>query len=98
MLIYKIGYVAADAEWSARVDANRYADDVAKDFIKYADATREGTYKLLGWVYDFRDDLKRYVVKIKHYGWIEYYASNRTRLRKALGSHNIIKILEYTEG
>lgn len=44
---------------------------------------RTGCFKLMGWLYDFRNHLKRYVVK--QYGqWTEYYAPNKTLLRKAI--------------
>lgn len=44
---------------------------------------RTGRFKLMGWSYDFRGYLKRYLVK--QYGqWTEYYAPNRTLLRKAV--------------
>lgn len=44
---------------------------------------RTGVFKLAGWKYNFRPFLKRYLVK--QYGnWIEYYAPNRTLLRKAI--------------
>lgn len=42
--------------------------------------TRNGVYKLLGWKYDYRDTLKKYVYK--QYGsWSEAYALNKTNLR-----------------
>lgn len=44
---------------------------------------RTGRFKLSGWSYDFRKHLKRYLVK--QYGqWTEFYAPNRTLLRKAV--------------
>ena len=44
---------------------------------------RTGRFKLMGWSYDFRSYLKRYLVK--QYGqWTEYYAPNKTLLRKAV--------------
>lgn len=42
-----------------------------------------GIYKLMGWAYDFRPYLKKYLVK--QYGdWREYYAPNKTALRKTI--------------
>ena len=42
-----------------------------------------GCVKFLGWKYVFHDELKKYVVK--QYGsWHEYFAPNKTLLRKAL--------------
>jgi len=51
-------------------------------------------YKLRGFAADFSDVLPCYVVKVKHYGWREYYAPDKTSLRKVLGSHNCLNILE----
>ena len=38
--------------------------------------------------------LTTYVVKLVHQGWQEYVSPNKTYLRRKLGSHNIIKIVE----
>lgn len=38
--------------------------------------------------------LTTYVVKLVHQGWHEYVSPNKTYLRRKLGSHNIIKIVE----
>lgn len=44
------------------------------------DLKKSGMYRLMGWQYDFRPFLKRYLVK--QYGsWYECYAPNRTLLR-----------------
>lgn len=51
-----------------------------------------GCYKLGGWCYDFREELKKYVYK--QYGqWHEVYAPNKTLLRRATYGR-IDKILE----
>lgn len=51
-----------------------------------------GMYKLMGWAYDFRPYLKRYVVK-QYDQWNEYYAPNKTSLRATIFGR-IDKILE----
>lgn len=44
---------------------------------------RDGIYRLMGWAYDFRPYLKKYLVK--QYGqWHEYYAPNKTKLKNIL--------------
>jgi hypothetical protein len=44
---------------------------------------RSGRYKLMGWSYDFRPYLKRFIVK--QYGsWQDYYAPNKTALRSSI--------------
>lgn len=52
-----------------------------------------GMYKRMGWQYDFRQYLSRYVVR-QHGTWQDYYAPNKTILRKVLGS-NITKIVKF---
>lgn len=48
-----------------------------------------GKFKLSGWLYDFRQYLKRYFVEFEH-GIYSYYAPNKTKLRKALGGNGKI--------
>lgn len=52
----------------------------------------QGIYKYLGWKYDFRDDLKKFVYK-QHGVWSEAYALNKTNLRHLVGGR-IDKIIE----
>lgn len=57
-----------------------------------ANLKKYGIIKLMGWAYDFRDELKHYVYK--QYGnWYECYAPNKTLLRKSTRGR-INKILE----
>lgn len=57
------------------------------------DLLRRGVYRNMGFCYDFRENLKRYLVK--QYGeWNEYFAPNKTLLRKVLGSR-VQKIIDY---
>lgn len=49
--------------------------------------------KRLGWAIPILG-LTTYVVKLAHQGWHEYVSPNKTYLRRKLGSHNIIKIVE----
>jgi hypothetical protein len=44
---------------------------------------KQGAYLLAGWRFDFRLFLKRFLVK-QHGNWSEYYAPNKTTLRKSL--------------
>lgn len=53
---------------------------------------RYGYYKLMGYQYDFKPYLKKYLYK--QYGdWREVYAPNKTLLRQAIGGR-IDKIIE----
>ena len=45
------------------------------------EVTRHGKYKYMGWAYDLRPLLKRFVYK-QHGQWSEIYALNKTNLRK----------------
>lgn len=52
-----------------------------------------GVYKLMGYKYDFKPYLKKYLFKF--YGeWHEGYAPNKTLLRQAIGC-KIDKIIDY---
>jgi hypothetical protein len=90
------------SQFSSTAEANPIQIDV-DTFIKHAygdgyvgcqvDMLQYGKYKRMGWQYDFREYLSRYVVK-QHGTWQEYYAPNKTILRKVLGS-NITKIVKF---
>jgi hypothetical protein len=60
--------------------------------IWYQELLHCGTYKLAGWLFNFNDVLKVYVVK-QYDGWAEYRALSKTALRKAI-SGTILKIIE----
>ena len=45
-----------------------------------------GIYRLLGWAFDFRPFLKKYVYKTYAYGLEEGYFLNRKELRRLAGS------------
>lgn len=72
-----------------------------KEFLKRAyvrfytnndNLIRFGCYKLMGYKYDFRPYLKKYLYK--QYGeWSEAYAPNKTLLRQVIGG-KIDKIIE----
>lgn len=53
---------------------------------------RSGHYRLMGWSYDFTPFMKQYVVK-QYDSWQEYWAPNKTLLRKSLYG-KIQKIVE----
>ena len=42
-----------------------------------------GMYKIMGWQFDFRPFLRRFVVE-QHGHWQAYYATNKTALRNSL--------------
>ena len=55
---------------------------------------KNGSYRLMGWVFDFTPYCKRYLVNVKYYGWQEYKTPNKTCLYNLIGRHNVIEILE----
>ena len=78
--------------------------DDPKEFLKTSYASphsfgvinlkESGIYRLMGWAYNFRPYLKKYL--IKQYGqWSEYYAPNKTTLRSTIYGR-IDKIVEIT--
>ena len=55
---------------------------------------RDGIYKLQGWAYDLRPFLKK--ILVKQYGsWQEYYAPNKTALRKLL--YGVVEKMQYID-
>lgn len=63
-----------------------------KNMLWHNDLLRFGYEKCDGWLYDFKNELKHYVVK--QYGrWDEYYAPNKTLLRKNIGG-KVDRIIE----
>ena len=46
-------------------------------------------YKLAGWCFDLREHLKKYLVQDAHNPrqWTQYYAPNKTALRRVIGAH-----------
>lgn len=65
-----------------------FADTIHYGFDVYGNVVR-----CLGWEIPILG-LTTYVVKEVHYGWTEHVSPNKTYLRRKLGSHNIIKIVE----
>lgn len=56
-------------------------------------ATTEPYYKIGGWCFPLAPYLRKYWVKTKYYGILEYYAVNKTAIRKELKS-DYIKAVE----
>lgn len=52
-----------------------------KNILWHNDLMRHGYEKSGGWLYDFKDVLKKYLVK-QYEMWSECYAPNKTLLRK----------------
>ena len=55
---------------------------------------RMGVYKSGGWAFDFRDELKKYIVRYTDGHLEEMWAPDRTSLRNALGSSRIHYIVD----
>ena len=49
------------------------------------DVARTGIYRRGGWAFDFREDMKKYVVKFNDGDIGEYWAPGRMTLRKCVG-------------
>ena len=91
MQIYK--FTNTDAEINKEINYNTIKDKYKSHFAFGLDNLKaQGIYRLMGWAYDFRQELKHYVYK--QYGtWQEVYAPNKTLLRKSTYGR-IDKILE----
>lgn len=48
------------------------------------DVARTGIYKIGGWAFDFRDEMKKFVVKFTDGDISEMWAPNKTSLRKSV--------------
>jgi hypothetical protein len=84
MIVYKFSS-SATAE-APDISAERLINQM-KDYSSYTFGTNNmlhhGVFKINGWAFNLQDELKKYVVK--QYGdWHEYYAPNKTTLRKLL--------------
>ena len=64
-----------------------------KPFNDMQIATTNPYYKIGGWCFPLSQYLRRFWVKTKYYGILEYYAVNKTAIRKELKS-NVIQIVE----
>ncbi|MBI5327031.1 MAG: molybdenum ABC transporter ATP-binding protein [Deltaproteobacteria bacterium] len=47
-----------------------------------------------GWMFPFMDVLKRFLVKLKHCGWQEVYAPNKTSIRAYYRS-GVLEVIEH---
>lgn len=70
-----------------------YDNGNTKPFNDMQIATTEPYYKIAGWLFDLRPYLRRFWVKTKYYGIQEYWAVNKTAIRRELKS-GCIEIVE----
>lgn len=63
--------------------------------LGHRNAYRNGTYRLMGYEFDFRPFFKKWLVKFKYDGWDELYAPNKTFIRRhATSPSHILQIIE----
>ena len=72
----------------SRSEKNRVAEILYGTF-----GSQRCSYKLGGWEWPMWTVLPRFLVKLRDYGWKEYYAPDKTALRKVLG-RGAIEIVE----
>lgn len=80
MIVYKF------VEWDVKPAENITYEDFLKLYNKSCSGrynALRGYLKLGGWMYDFRNDLRKFIVK-QNGEWTEYYCHNKTLLRKSL--------------
>ena len=70
-----------------------YDNGDKKAFNDLKIATTDPYFRRGGWCFPLEPYLKKYWVKTKYYGILEYYAVNKTAIREELKS-NVIKIVE----
>lgn len=111
MNIYKIGYIGGNKGRRMCVDKNKMTEDEFRAQIaQYPESGEQGMmsgfYRHMGWVYDLRDELKRFWVLSPLGDIREYYAKDletvRTRLRsyhqsnedncESLGNNEIVEV------
>lgn len=69
------------------IDALKAADNGNREPLKNLHiATETPILRLMGWAVPYSEYLRRYWVKTKYYGIREYYALNKTDIRKELKS------------
>lgn len=89
MKVYK--FVSWDVKPAQEITYESFIQNYDKCFSQVNNAL-SGYLKIGGWCYDFRDDLRKYLVK--QYGeWREVYAPNKTAIRKSIYGR-IKKIIE----
>ena len=75
--------------------ADRAEIEVVFNELFHSEAYRHGYVKRAGYVFDFSEYLKTYLIKCKHFGWYEVKAFNKTLLRKLSANPSyILKIIE----
>ena len=58
--------------------------------------TQEAVYKIGGWAFPYKEYMRTFWVKTKHYGILEIYAMDKTDIRKEYGKE-VIKIMEVAD-
>jgi hypothetical protein len=67
-----------------------------KERIAAIAVSQNGIYKCGGFAahFDKEAGLDRFLLHEKYYGWRSYYAADKTSLRKAIGSYNVLEIVK----
>lgn len=56
---------------------------------------RTGYKKVMGWVFNFKPLWNKYLVNVKYYGWMEFYAPSKMAIRDVIGNNKIVgKIIQ----
>lgn len=87
--------VKAGAKWS---DLDDQEKAMFNELNSPGRLYNRGHYLLLGWVFDISPYLKRYLVKLKHYGWSEFYALSKMQIRETTANPSyILEIVELSK-
>lgn len=87
--------IKAGTKWS---DLNDQEKSMFDEVGSLGNLYRNGFYKLLGWKFDLKPFLKRYLVNLKYYGWLEFYALSKMQIRETtINPSYILEIVELSK-
>lgn len=82
-----------DAKVYIIMDKLNRAEKLTRDEKDYIYNQGKGYAEFMGYRYDFRCYMHKYVVKYKYYGWLERWACDKTSIRNADKSQ-VLQIIE----
>lgn len=88
-----VSYAVEENPWES-LEGTKMSKETQEYWFTGSGAVNDTVIRKLGWAVPILG-LSTYVVKdFRTGGWHEHVSPNKTLLRKKIGSHNIIKILE----
>ena len=76
-------------------EENKKDIEILFNELGHGEAYENGIYLLMGYKFNFRKFMKKYLVKMKYYGWVEIYSFNKTFIREnSMHPSYILQIIE----